>query len=111
MSEYEFSRQTRKLNGSIKVEYVCRDDVNFHYCDKSLVDKTVNSTQEDHLIAQVIDEIAKLEDNEQTKFLERQEEYFSEHFKRFRRRLPITLTKMDWYESFYFLTSTPKSVI
>lgn len=44
----------------------------------------------------ILTQIAKAGDRVQSALIEQQEALYGDHFKRVRRHLPITRTKMDW---------------
>lgn len=57
----------------------------------------INKEPKDDHVKFILEQVAKAGDTVQTALVEQNEVYFGDAFKRIRRPLPITRTKMDWY--------------
>jgi hypothetical protein len=85
------------LIGKVKVEYVCREDINMHFTQEiPYSNKADQPEDEEKVIDFILGQVAKAGDKVQSTLVDQQGTYYGEHFKRIRRQLPITRTKMDW---------------
>lgn len=101
IASWELGRETGQLKGKVLVEYTCREEANLHYTQEmDYYAETDEIGDTDKTIAFIIQHVAIAGNKVQGALVEQQEAFYTEGFKRLRRSLPITRTKMDWYPRF-----------